>query len=417
MKKIKKLFGLTLLLATLFTGCSNPVYYYVVKDVPSLEGTVLGTIRSITRYTVGGNEYLVLVSADGIKYKSVNDETHGAWKDYTALPPFEKHHFDYYGSFNHVGEQMLVTHADADTLYLFTTTYENDDDEGTAAPTKISIYAKQITLAEDGSWSTDGEWTSLIPEDSEINYFPIYKKREYYYSAFSVFSTNAVQQAHRKVYLRSGDPDADDDSCKPVTYYELSGLNTPAAITAVPEDYADSEKDCINSAVYFDGDVRFYNSIAVTTNETADADATTLYYSFDKYIYYKKSGESAYTKSDFSTGQYASSLCVCKDALIIGRAQYNSTNNTTKGGVVKTSLDENGNIGTELTSFSTNIETQLRNSYFILCMLNVNPAEPELDSALYASIDFIGTGASSPVKFSEVGLWSYYPDRGNWNRE
>ena len=37
----------------------------------------------------------------------------------------------------------------------------------------------------------------------------------------------------------------------------------------------------------------------------------------------------------------------------------------------------------------------------------------EIDSDLYASISFAGTS----LNFSNIGLWSYYPDRGNWNRE
>lgn len=417
MKKITKLFALSVIFGTFLTGCMNPVYDYVNKDVPPLSGTVTGTIRSITRYTVGGNEYLVIVSANGLQYKLASDENHGSWKTYNALPDFEKHHFDYYGSFDHVGQQMLVTHADSDTLYLITASYENDDDEGTASPNGIYVYGKKITLADNGDWSSEGEWTSLIPEDSDITYFPIYKEREYYYSAFSVFSTNSIQQANRKVFIRSGDPDAKKSEYKTVKYYELSGLNAPVEITAAAVDYEDTEKDCINSAVYFDGQVNFFNSIAVTTNETATEAPTTLYYSFDKHIFYKKAGDTEFIKSEFSTGQYASTLCVCKDSLIIGRAHYNASGNTATGGVVKTSLDENGNIGTELVNFTTNIETQLRSAYFVLCMLNVDPSEAETDSALYASIDFFGTGVSSAVKFKEIGLWSYYPDRGNWNRE
>lgn len=417
MKKILKLFGLSILFTALFTGCFSPVYDYVNKDVPPLSGSILGTIRAVTRYTIDEKEFLVVVSNDGIMYKSAEDEYYGAWKKYTALPDFEPHHFDYYGTYSHIGEQMLITHADSDTLYLFTVSYENDNMEGTTVPNGLYVYAKKIALAEDGSWSSDGEWTQIISKDSEINYFPIYKNKDYYYTAFSVFSTNSPQKAHRKVYLRCGDPDADDENYRTVSYYEFSGLNAPVAITATAADYADEEKDCINSAVYFDNQVVFFNSIASTTNETYSEDASVLYYSYDKNIYYKTLADSEFTKSEFSTGQYVSTLCTCKDALIIGRGQFNSGSNSPTGGVVQTTLDENGIIGSELTTFSSNIETQLRTSYYILCMLNTTPEKSEEDSSLYASIDFSSTGASTSVKFYEVGLWSYYKDRGNWNRE
>ena len=63
--------------------------------------------------------------------------------------------------------------------------------------------------------------------------------------------------------------------------------------------------------------------------------------------------------------------------------------------------------------FETNAKFQITSSYIVLTLLNATPDQKELDSALYASITF--TGGS--YNFDNIGLWSYYPERENWNRE
>ena len=45
------------------------------------------------------------------------------------------------------------------------------------------------------------------------------------------------------------------------------------------------------------------------------------------------------------------------------------------------------------------------------------PSKTEEEASLYATITFRGTGTSSSASFNNVGLWSYYSSRGNWNRE
>lgn len=416
MKKIYRNFLiLTICLSSLLTSCFSPVFYNVRHDVRPAPATILGTIRTITRYTVNSNEYLVIIAEDELMYKDATDNEHGKWKVYNNLPFAEKHHYDYYGSFNHVGQQMLSTYADKDTLYLFTVEYTNDEEEGTAVPSKFYLYAKQFTTTADGkTLSEDGEWTTIVNAD-DTTYFPFYKYSDYYNSAFSIISTNAIQENHRKVYLRRGNTEAEKDEYTTTTYFQLNGLNQPEPVTISPVD--DTEKNNICSAVYFDNDIMFFNSIAATTNETKTDDATVVYYGKDKNVMYKKVGDAEFTKSQFKTGQYVSTLCAFKDSLIIGRANYESSSSSSTGGVVRTKLDENGIPGNELISFETNADVQLSNLFFILCMVNADPGKNEKDSPIYASIDFLGTGTSATTKQKSVGLWSYYPERENWNRE
>ena len=81
------------------------------------------------------------------------------------------------------------------------------------------------------------------------------------------------------------------------------------------------------------------------------------------------------------------------------------------GGIDKVILDNK--IPTSLGTFTTNAQFQITSDFIVLALLNATPEKSELESSLYSAINFPGTSES----FSNVGLWSYYPSRGNWNRE
>ncbi|MCQ2590651.1 MAG: hypothetical protein MJ179_09535, partial [Treponema sp.] len=68
-------------------------------------------------------------------------------------------------------------------------------------------------------------------------------------------------------------------------------------------------------------------------------------------------------------------------------------------------------------NFTTNATSQLASSYQIYTLLCANPEEDETDASIYATIGFKGSGSSTSVSYNNIGLWSYYKTRGNWNRE
>jgi hypothetical protein len=47
----------------------------------------------------------------------------------------------------------------------------------------------------------------------------------------------------------------------------------------------------------------------------------------------------------------------------------------------------------------------------------VDSSQNETETAIYGSVIFRTIGTSSAVNYDNVGMWSYYPSRGNWNRE
>lgn len=452
MKKIKKLsFILTALLsAAVFSGCYNDVFYEITQDVESEDATVSGTIAQITRYTVSSTEYLVCNADGGLRYKPAENREHGSWETYSHLP-FTLHSYDYYAS-THNGQQIIQVLADTDYLYLLTCEYFNDDDEGTVAPKYIRLWGAKIT-----DWDSDADWQEIEKSTSDTagEKFIVYKNKSsgYYYSAFRIFSTNSVNPAYRKVFLRSGKYGAyysgksknisSSEITTPV-YYDvgIDGFTekTISLVWSGSSETTNSSSLNISSAAYFDDDYNFFTSPAVATNEyyenmvydnlpsgsntSTDSEGnivkyvspTCVYWSSGSTLYYIKDTDADTADGHIGCSRNISALAVCADSILIGRGNTSSTSTSTTGGITRSLLNDEG-VPTGTTSFTTNAESQISSGYIVYSLLNADPSENETESALYATIGFLGTGSSTSVSYSNIGMWSYYPSRGNWNRE
>lgn len=395
MKKIAILTLMTSLL--LFTGCWSPIYEAIREDVKPEDPTVSGNIGTITRYTADGTEYLFLAADDGLRYKQKDKNSHGEWGTYSI--PFGLHSYDFDSS-SHSGEQILSVLANSTTLYLVTAVYEHTSTEGLSYPSNIKLWGK-----------TDGNdsWTLITENNSEL--FPVsYDSSDtYYHSNFRVFQTNAPQKAHREAFIRAYD--SENNGYK---YYKLNGLSVPAEITIATSSIIDPEPSSdegytpvASSAAYFNGEVRFFTSPVSTTNETYTTDATYCYYTNgDSCIYYTNG--STTKKSDTSGDTVISALATCADSILVG---YGKSSTGTSGGIDRILLTDG--VPGAIADFETNAQFQITSSYQVLALINATPEKAETASSLYASITFAGAS----YNFDNVGLWSYYPERGNWNRE
>ena len=395
MKKIAILTLMTSLL--LFTGCWSPIYEAIREDVKPEDPTVSGNIGTITRYTAGGTEYLFLAADDGLRYKQKDKNSHGEWGTYSI--PFGLHSYDFDSS-SHSGEQILSVLANSTTLYLVTAVYEHTSTEGLSYPSNIKLWGK-----------TDGNdsWTLITENNSEL--FPVtYNSSSTYYdSNFRVFQTNAPQKAHREAFIR-----AYDSENNVYKYYKLNGLSVPAEITIATSSIIDPEPSSdegytpvASSVAYFNGEVKFFTSPVSTTNETYTTDATYCYYTNgDSSIYYTNG--STTKKSDTSGDTVISALATCADSILVG---YGKSSTGSSGGIDRMLLTDG--VPGAIADFETNAQFQITSSYMVLTLLNATPEKKEIASSLYASITFAGAS----YNFDNVGLWSYYPERGNWNRE
>lgn len=420
MKKTLSIFTIAALFSIFFTSCFNPIFYEVRKDVPPEDPTINGPINSITRYTVGSNEYLVIAANDGLHYKLYDNNKHGGWHSYDKSSlPFSLPSYAYFDD-EMKGQLIIKVLADSDTLYIVTSTFTYDDIAGIIVPDVFSIYATQIKPAAEGDgWDkgSSADWKCIL-NDTKKEYFKLIYNRyaeenDYYASSFNVFQTNSPIKAHRKVFFRSGSSETES-----IKYFELKGLdetfiNTPmASISAI-----DSTNPEINSAIYYNGEYLFFNSSASVTNETYKDEATRFYYASGSSVYYNETENLKDTKKVLSATTTISDIAFCQDALLFGYAEYDSSNKTSRsGGIGKTSITD-GVPGSSLESFSTNAEFQLSATSFVPVLLNATPEKTELESNLYASIIYFGSDISSSGSPENIGLWSYYPERGNWNRE
>ncbi len=415
MKKTLGLIFFAFLTTIVFTACFNPVYYEVMNDVAPEEATVSGNINSVSRYTVGNNsdnEYLVLAANNGLRYKLASNQLHGSWCLYdvtSVIPGFAYHSYDYTNS-THNGYQILKVLADSDYIYLFCASYANSD-YGTTVANGFYLWALKPSVNSNGSWSTTDCEVKVVSIPD--NTFPTFFYSELQYSAFSIFSTNSPQRANRRIYIRSG---VLNTIYSTITYYQLSNGIISSAGNLSPVDSTDVNQ--ISSVVMFNGSPVFFNSQASTTNETYTSPATRIYYGNGYFLFYSDTSGSNFTNI-LNTGASITSLMTTADTILIGRGYVPTTSSSTSsaGGIVRTTLTD-GIPGTILYDFTSNASFKLTSSYNILSLVNASPDKTEAESSMYATVNFYGSGSSSSsVSYDDVGLWSYYPTRGNWNRE
>ena len=356
MKKNLKTLALSLLFIPFIAGCKAPVFYEIMRDVAPEEATVNGVITSITRYK-SDTEKLVTFSSDGLIWKDKDGTAHGQW---SCFPDS-----------NQLSGKIIKTAADSSNLYVVTITFHEDVEKGLNLPDPATLWCYN-----DGTWGKVENTPELLPGN------------------FNIFCTNDVENNNRSAYLRIGDK-----------VYKLSGTT-------------------FNESNQQDGN---YNSAVSGGNSSDIFFESTASVKNEKYIYWGEGSKLYYSnntsnpkaegnkKLALDAGTDISCLAVTSDALLIGRGDF-SNSLISKGGIAKTSLKD-GVPGNSLESFSTNATSQLASVYQIYTLLVANPEQTELEASIYASMGFKGSGSSTSVSYDNIGLWSYYPARGNWNRE
>ena len=358
MKKILKTLTLSLIFIPFIAGCKAPVFYEIMRDVAPEEATVNGVITSITRYK-SDTEKLVTFSSDGLIWKDANGTAHGQW---SCFP-----------NSNQLSGKIIKTAADKSNLYVVTITFHEDVEKGLNLPDAATLWCYD---------NNNEKWSEVsTPELLPGN--------------FNIFCTNDVNNNKRSAYLRIGDK-----------VYKLNGTTFNESN---PQDgnYNSAVSGGNSSDIFFESTASVKNEKYIYWGE-----GSKLYYSNN--TSFPKAEENK--KLALDAGTDISCLAVTSDSLLIGRGDF-SNSLISKGGIAKTSLDSDGKPGNSLESFSTNATSQLASVYQIYTLLVANPEQTELDASIYASMGFKGSGSSTSVSYDNIGLWSYYPARGNWNRE
>ncbi|MDE5898083.1 MAG: hypothetical protein K2H09_02295, partial [Treponemataceae bacterium] len=336
--------------------------------------------------------------------------------------------YDYYAN-EFDGNSVYRLAADGNYLYALSYTPHFDDEYSRNVPTEIHL------------WYTDGtaEWKKIEKFDPVFEaYRAALRKKNFMMDAnIALFCTNTPQTDHRKAYIRigGGSTTAEPDSDVNKTYgagankgvIELDGPYTDPNGT-IPEGTQGAGLKTV-SAVYFKEDYILLDHLASTTDETADKDADYLYFADGETLYYIDGG--SYTSGmDFSTYKEDGSpfksgnidtgtilsMTPTANSLLFGTHRSGVYNITLVGG--KPAEDDKGAI-IKAKHLEVSGSSILESPYIVRTILCTDPSVEETapDSAIYCSLQFQYTAAYSSTSYDNVGLWSYYEARGNWNRE
>ena len=421
--KIKTGIILLAILSTFLISCGyEPVFYGIMHDVLPEEATVSGNIAAIARCTIdsgsGAEEYLFLSGGGTLQYKKNDSAKHGEWKTYSNLP-FEKHRYNYFPTSStpegHIGQQIFRVLADKDYIYLLTASYRTDMDYGIVLPAKFYLWACPLNNFFN---STKSDWTNITDGNESTYYTTKYNSADGTFETyFTFFMTNAPKKEHRHVFLS-----VSPSNKSSTTYYKLNGTEIEEMNPAAAGIYISTQEGNTKSysAFYLGDTLYFSDSLAVTTNESFDTPATLACLAGMTKKYYLTSHLFTYDGSEISetvdVGSPIASLTMTQNSVLVGKGSYYSTY-TSNGGIARILLDSDGKPENKTSDFTNNAKYQFTSSYILMSLLCADPSKTEEEASLYATITFRGTGTSSTASFNNIGLWSYYPSRGNWNRE
>lgn len=394
-------------------SCHDVIFSEIRNEVELSDAQVSGDINSIVRFkmpkkvtttnddgtmTTNTEDHEFLFVQNGnIYYKDVDAAAKGSP---TLTSPYE-------GQWVKAAETGMDANfiirlaADETYLYALGGKVEANDDSGDMEPTKKAVYC-----------STDGDTWEEVSFADAVTVSATARA--------TLFCSNTPQAAHRKAFITYGSK-----------LYELSGTTaTDATETYASTDWSagktkttDSDGNTIttqtsgaSACAYFDGTYYFYGGYALITNETKDSDATYIYRSSGDNIQYtttppdNKSDNNPW--SSFDTDVTIYSLAYTADYMLVGSASglIHVTLQNAEGETPKT-------IPTAVAESPKNASSTLSSYYDVYNIIAVDSALSATEGDLYGTTVFSGTTSSTGASTDNVGLWAYYPGRGNWNRE
>ena len=354
-----------LLPAFLSLSCSGVIFDEIRKEVKLADAVVTGDIQNVIRY-----KNKIYCSTGEIYCRSVDSDVVDTKMEFKKIAKPDGFVFS-------LG-------ADSESLYALSIKIEEDDD-GYNTPTKRTLWCYNGT-----------KWQEIWSERYSNS------------KATVLFCTNTPKESNRHAYFRYNTYVWElKGNTKLTTENKMSAkesLSTGESLSTfdnktVPT-YATKSCTVLGSTVYFS------EGYAMTSNETAEEDATCIYRSKSDNVYYSTDG-SNWTSVDLNSSSIRS-LAVTADYLFAG----------TTGGVVHTPLkaaaDDSVIVPTSGNAdFSTNADSTLTSYYEVPSIVVIDPSKYETSATIFATCVTSSTSAS----LNNVGLWSYFASEGEWNRE
>ncbi len=369
----------------LLSSCDGIIFNDIRKEVELADAKIYGDIQSIIRYYYNGKEH-VFTSNGEIYYRSVEGKLADSKIEFQ--------------SFSNPSGFVYALAADSSYLYATTVVFEEDDDGYNVAKTR-GLYCYK-----------DGSWVQIWSASYSSSV------------AARLFCTNTPQKANREAYFRYGTTVWKLDGIKNLTTDSTNITANPPMATGTT-DNSTSPTTGVKSCTKLGSDTYFSTAEAMTSNETANEESTLIYRSSGSYVYYMGNVKTIKTETD---GTYTTtitnydwtgvninngtiySIAITQTFIIVGTADgiahqaWETVDmETGTGGIPK--------AGT--TSFNTNASSALSSYYEVPALLVIDPALGEYSATIFASSITSSTSAS----LKNVGLWSYFASKGEWNRE
>ena len=403
-------------------------------------------------------------------------ESHGKWfKTGSGISSLS---YDYYGEqFN--GEYIVKTASEYNvtksksTVYALSTKWGKNDDYGRNIPTEFKLYSMDKI---DGTWSPVSEANTYLK-----NCFATGKDSNYGTDlTIQLFCTNTPKIENRRAFLRLGREDKwfnavdeyhntievdciifelSDSELTPIYYSKRTKQSDSTYLKEIykASSLASSKPETLSSktvsAVEMQGEVYFLPFIGSTGNSTPESDGTFICYgSGTNAFYFTKDDYEALdgkftakkivkgTETDetenintivaFWTGRKDSSgkvaerpselrevgLSTNNDIISASASKDDILFGTRGNGVFRALIKQDGSIE-KTNEFISNTSSIMASPYIIRMLFTVDPSKDGATTSRYSAMDFIYTASNAGANDSHRGLWSYYKERGNWNRE
>ena len=403
-------------------------------------------------------------------------ESHGKWfKTGSGISSLS---YDYYGEqFN--GEYIVKTASEYNvtksksTLYALSTKWGKNDDYGRNIPTEFKLYSMDKI---DGTWSPISDANIYLK-----NCFATGKDSNYGTDlTIQLFCTNTPKIENRRAFLRLGREDKwfnavdekgntievdciifelSDSKLTPIYYSKRTKQPDSTYLKEIykASSLASSKPETLSSktvsAVEMQGEVYFLPFIGSTGNSTPESDGTFICYgSGTNAFYFTKDDYEALdgkftakkivkgTETDetenintivaFWTGRKDSSgkvaerpselkevgLSTNNDIISASASKDDILFGTRGNGVFRALIKQDGSIE-KTNEFISNTSSIMASPYIIRMIFTVDPSKDGATTSRYSAMDFIYTASNAGANDSHRGLWSYYKERGNWNRE
>lgn len=469
MKKLITFTSAILASAFLFFGCYDPIFQSIRAEVALEDADISGFINSMVPFTVekDGDEVDLLFLQNGrIYYKNSTNKAHGSWiKDNSeGLPPSISYEY-YQNEFKGYNFSKLA--SDNENLYALCYKPEFNDDKNRNVPTDVKFYCYNKT---EQKWQKHAEINALIN-----TYIESLDKDNFMMDAsIHLFDNNETEFAgsgeerhlktssNRRAYIRIGGGRPYETGETSNKEYGANGnagillLNGNSAPTPIAEDTNGAGLYTL-SAVNNGSDDIFLNYLVARksvnnpaytyvgigntlyTFETANIDQTidVIDGSSEKTMLRINASEqgksywddtsktikktvslgaitikdieipAAYIKSTSGCEGNILSIAETAESILMGTYEYGIYRVLTSAGVPEE----------KTTDFTTNGDDIMGKPYIIRMLYIVDTTKNESDATIYSSMQFRYTQSNAGTNYSNVGLWSYYPKRANWNRE